>query len=410
LNYAPVGTPLSGQSTHCVINLANFASAQPQAHSPYTEQWNLAIQHDFGHGWGLELAYVGAHNVGGLGIFAPFQARLASPTNPITVTDINGNTYTITTNTPNNEPLRMQVLGLDRARGARLIGQFGQSIYHSSQVTVSHRFSGGLFFQAAYTWSRVIDNVSGSQSTDELNNTRSGQGGGQILNDQSNPAQNRSVGDFDRPHRFIASYSWDIPAPKSGIWGTPLIQGWTISGIVTYQSGLPFSLIDSSSGGAFGNSGNNFGTGLLVCNATQITSLPTCTPGTATTIQQIMARSGSIQSNLGNWLNPNFVSTSTAVPFGRGSATGYGNVPRNAFRGPYQQNWDFSVAKRFRFAERHDLQFRFDFFNLFNHPVFNFPASLDVAASRANNTTVFGQITTTALPARIIQFGLRYAF
>jgi hypothetical protein len=277
-------------------------------------------------------------------------------------------------------------------------------------VTVSHRFSGGLFFQAAYTWSRVIDNVSGSQSTDELNNTRSGQGGGQILNDQSNPAQNRSVGDFDRPHRFIASYSWDIPAPKSGIWGTPLIQGWTISGIVTYQSGLPFSLIDSSSGGAFGNSGNNFGTGLLVCNATQITSLPTCTPGTATTIQQIMARSGSIQSNLGNWLNPNFVSTSTAVPFGRGSATGYGNVPRNAFRGPYQQNWDFSVAKRFRFAERHDLQFRFDFFNLFNHPVFNFPASLDVAASRANNTTVFGQITTTALPARIIQFGLRYAF
>ncbi len=398
-----------GTATNCVINLASFSSAQPDAHAPYTEQWNLSIQHELGHGWGVELGYVGSHYVSGIGIYTPFQARLASPSNPITVKDINGNSFTITTNTPGNEPLRMGVLGLDRARGARVDSNFGQSIYHSAQVTVSHRFSGGLFFQAAYTWSKVIDNVSGSQSTDELNNTRNGQGGGKILNDQSNPAQNRAVGDFDRPHRFIVSYVWDIPAPKSGIWRSQAFQGWSISGIVTYQNGLPFSLNDSSSGGAFGTFGtlDNFGTGLLVCRPTaeQITTLPTCTPGTPTTVQQITARNGSIQSNLNNFINPNFVSASAPVANGSSGATGYGNVPRNAFRGPFQQNWDFSVAKTFRFAERHQFQFRADFFNLFNHPVFNFPVSVDVA-----NAGTFGQINTTVLPARIIQFGLRYAF
>lgn len=396
-----------GTATNCTINLASFASAPPDTHAPYTEQWNLSIQRELGHGWGLEVAYVGAHNVGGLGIYNPYLARLASPASPMTVTTnapgVAPQTFTITTNTPNNEPLRHGVLGLSRTKGARFVANIGQSIYHSGQATLSHRFSGGLFFQAAYTWSKVIDNVSGSLSTDELNATRSGQGGGNILNDQSNPAQNRAVSDFDRRHRFIVSYSWDIPAPKSGIWGTQVFQGWTISGVVTYQNGLPFSTADGSSGGAFGTA---VGTGVLVCNAKQDTSLPTCTPGTPTTVQQVAVINGSIQNNLNHFINPNFVSQAGNVPNGAGAATGFGNIPRNAFRGPFQQDWDFSVAKTFRFAERHQFKFRADFFNLFNHPVFRFPSTVDVS----NSTGTFGQITETALPARLIQFGLKYNF
>src|SRR6266849_2254792 len=239
----------------------------------------------------------------------------------------------------------MQILGLDRVRGARLLANIGRSIYHSGQATLSHRFQGGLYFQAAYTWSKVIDNVSGSQSTDELNSTRNGQSGANIINDQSNPSQNRALGDFDRPHRFIASYSWDLPVPKSGILGSQAFQGWTISGIVTYQSGLPFSLSDSTSGGAFGNV--RVGTGLLVCRAVQNPTLPTCTPGSPTTVQQIMT-----------------------------------------FRGPFQQNWDFSVAKSFHITERQRIQFRADFFNLWNHPVFSFPALVNVASA-----STFGKIS-----------------
>ncbi len=422
-NYSPTGTSAANQATNCAINLASFATATPNTHAPYTEQWNLSIQRDLGKSWGLEMAYVGTHYVGGLGIFTPYQAVLASPSSPVKVTDNAGRTYTITANTAGNEAIRSPVLGIDRLRGARFLANIGQSIYHSGQATLSHRFQGGLFVQAAYTYSKVIDNVSGSLSTDELNSTRNGQNGANIFNDQNNPAQNRARGDFDRTHRFIASYSWDIPVAKSGIWGSQLFQGWTISGISTFQSGLPFSITDGNSGSAFGNVRQ--GTGILVCRPTseQIFSLPTCTPGTPTTIQQIMITNGPIQNNLAHFLNPNFVSTANTCPTpafclflpnsfvaGQGGIpvpglAGYGNVPRNAFRGPFQQNWDFSVAKSFHVTERYRMQFRSDFFNIFNHPVFGFPSAVNVAA-----TSTFGNITTTVLPARLIQFGLRLDF
>jgi hypothetical protein len=393
-----------GTATNCVINLASFASANPNTRPPYTEQWNFTVQHELWKSWAMELGYVGAHYVGGLGIWDPQLAALASPAHPIVVTDTTGKSYSITTNTANNEPLRHLVLGLSRAKGARYVDNIGQGTYNSAQLTISHRFHGGLFFQGAYTYSHTIDNVSGSQSTDELNATRSGQGGANLLNFQNNPHQNRSRGDFDRPHRLIASYAWDLPVPKQGIWGSQAFQGWTLSGIVTYQNGLPFSLSDSTSGGAFGSV--RVGTGMLICPAAVANaSLPACTAGSATTLRQLQT-SGPIQNRIGNYLNPNMVSTALQVPNSSdASVTGFGNIPRNAFRGPFQSDWDFSVAKNFHITERHQIQFRSDFFNLFNHPVFSSPSSVNVASP-----STFAQITTTAIPPRLIQFGLRYSF
>jgi len=91
------------------------------------------------------------------------------------------------------------------------------------------------------------------------------------------------------------------------------------------------------------------------------------------------------------------------VPNGTAGATGYGNVPRNAFRGPFQQNWDFSVQKRFHVKEGHEFIFRTEVFNVWNHPVFGFPSTVALG-----NTGTFGQITQTVVPARLIQFGLAY--
>src|SRR5439155_14978262 len=127
-------------------------------------------------------------------------------------------------------------------------------------------------------------------------------------------------------------------------------KGWSISGIVTYQSGLPFSILDSTSGGAFGATG--IGTGLLVCRpvSEQIATVPGCTPGTLSTIDQILT-SGSMGSRLDHYLNPNFVSAAALVPGGAAGATGYGDVPRNSFRGPMQQNWDVSLIKNFHVKE-----------------------------------------------------------
>ncbi len=390
-----------GTATNCSINLASFTSAPLDAYTPYTQQYNFTVQRELFKGWAVEVGYVGTHYIGGIGIWDPFLAKLGSPSAPIVVSDINGVSYSINTNTVNNEELRHQILGLSRRRGSRYSGNIGLGHYNSFQATVSRRLHQGLYFQAAYTRSKTVDNVSGSQSTDELNVTRNGQGGANLLNLQDNPQANKARSDFDRPHRLVVSYSYDIPVGKSGFMQNQLFKGWAISGIVTYQSGLPFSITDSTSGGAFGG---GTGTGLLICRplAEQISSMPGCSPGVVTTVAQLLT-SGPIESRLAHYLNPNFVSTAAVVPNGAAGATGYGNVPRNAFRGPFQQNWDFSVQKRFTLKESHEFLFRTDIFNVWNHPVFGFPSSVAIATPGT-----FAQITQTVVPARLIQFGLSY--
>lgn len=385
-----------GTAKNCSINLASFSSVQPNAHAPYNQQWNFGVQRELGKGWMLELDYVGAHYVGGLGIYNPFQAALASPSSPITVTDMNGVSHVITINTVNNEPLRVSRLGLSRRRGARVDGNIGFGVYHSGQVTLSHHFQKGLYFQTAYTWSKEIDNVSGSQSTDELNATQAGQLGANLTNFANrNPALNRSIGDFDRRHRLVISYAYDLPVPKKGVWGTQAFQGWGISGITILQSGLPFSVTDANGGRAFGGGTS---TGIFSCSIAGA-----YTPGSV---------QSQIAAGLG-YLNPACFSLTPAVPFAAGGGlnptnpltpTGFGNTPRNAFRGPRQQNWDFSLRKHFKLYERHALDFRTDFFNIFNHPSFRQPSFVSIG------TPTFGQINSTVNPARLIQLGLQYSF
>jgi hypothetical protein len=378
-----------GSALNCSINLASFTSAPLDVYTPFTQQYNLTVQRELYKGWAMEVGYVGSHYVGGIGIWDPYLATLVSPSAPKTVRDINGNTYTITTNTNANEELRHQIIGLSRRRGSRYSGNIGFAIYDSLQATLSRRLSRGLYFQAAYTFAKVIDNVSGSQSTDELNATRNGQGGGNILNDGSNSIQNKAIGDFDRRHRLVISYAYDIPVPKSSFFNNQFFKGWAISGIITYQSGLPFSVTDSTGAGAFAGGTS---TGIFTCaNA------------------KAAYTTGSIDAKLAHYLNPAcWISPQPNVPFSATQSatdrvTGYGTTPRNAFRGPFQQNWDFSVQKRFQIAEGHEFQFRTDFFNLWNKPIFGFPSSVAIAT-----TSTFAQITTTVVPARLIQFGLVY--
>jgi hypothetical protein len=401
-NVAPIFVNAAGQAclnyggtaTNCSINLASFTSAPLDAYTPYTQQYNITLQRELWNGWAIEAGYVGSHYTGGIGIWDPFIATLASPSNPITVRDINGTSYTITTNTVNNEELRHQILGLSRKRGARYSSNIGFAIYNSFQMTVSRRLQRGLYFQAAYTYSRTTDNVSGSLSTDELNATRAGQNGANIYNDQSNPQQNKARGDFDRPHRLVVSYTYELPFGKgqrylSNINSTlnTFLGNWTISGITTYQSGLPFSVTDSTSGGLFGTS---LGTAQFICSS-----------------PQAAYTTGSTTDRLAHYLNPAcFTIAPTNLPNTAGAgATGWGTAPRNAWRGPSQQNWDVSLIKGFKIGERNNFQFRADFFNLFNHPIFSNPSAVNIGTA-----STFTQITSTAVPARLIQFGLKYSF
>jgi hypothetical protein len=374
-----------GTATNCSINLASFTSAPLDAYTPYTQQWNLTVQRALKGGWALETGYVGSHYLGGIGIWDPYIARLASPSSPITVRDRNGVSYNITTNTVNNEELRHQIIGLSRKRGARYSGNIGFANYNSWQTTLSRRLYRGLYFQGAYTYSKTEDNVSGSLSTDELNATRVGQNGGNIYNDQDNPAKNKARGDFDRPHRLVVSYSYDIPVAKNSFMDNPVLRGWTVSGIVTYQKGLPFSVTDSTSGGLFGTAG---GTAQFLCSR----------------ISDAYTR-GTTEQRLDHYLRTECFGVSPSLPNSAGAgATGWGTAPRNAWRAPYQQNWDISLRKSFSIAESHSFQFRADVFNVFNHPIFTTPSSVNIGTP-----STFTRITGTAIPARLIQFGLKYS-
>ncbi len=380
-----------GTATNCSINLASFTSAPRDAFTPYTQQWNFTIQRQLKSGWALETGYVGSHFLGGIGIWDPFLAVQVSPANPLTVKDRNGVSYTITANTVANEELRHQIIGLSRKRGSRYSGNIGFANYSSWQTTLSRRLHRGLYFQAAYTYSKTEDNVSGSLSTDELNATRAGQNGGNIYNDQSNPAKNKARGDFDRPHRLVVSYAYNIPVRKNSFMDNPVLRGWTVSGIVTYQKGLPFSVTDSTAGGIFGAA---LGTAQFLCS--RIADAYT---------------HGTVQERITHYLKTGCFGTAPLIPGlstinggANPGATGWGTSPRNAFRAPYQQNWDISIQKSFTIAESHSFQFRMDTFNVFNHPIFTTPANVNIASP-----ATFTQITGTAVPARLIQFGLKYS-
>jgi hypothetical protein len=285
-------------------------------------------------------------------------------------------------------------------RWAGYTSNVGNQIYHSAQILLSHRYQRGLFTQIGYTYGKNIDNVSGSINTDELNGS-AGRGGAAIYNDQSNPALNRALSDLDRRHRLTIAYAYDVPVPHSGIFGTQAFQGWGVSGLLTFQSGQVFTPSDGNAGGAYGFV---LGTPLAVCSNVA-PSLPTCTAGAPTNPQSTLT-TGSIESRLGNYINPNFFSDPVAVANNNDpGATGFGTGMRNIYRGPFQSNVDFSISKSFHITEKHRFVFRADAFNVFNHPVFSIPNSVEWTSPGT-----FGNITSTVIPARLLQLGLKYNF
>jgi hypothetical protein len=207
------------------------------------------------------------------------------------------------------------------------------------------------------------------------------------VNDQTSLRDSRGLSDFDRTHRLSINYYYQLPALQdSGAFMRRVLGSWFVSGITTFQSGTPFTVIDSNAGGAFGLLG---------------TGTPT-TPDLATSISDAQTH-GSIQDRLNGFLNIGAFAPAPVV--GVDGTEGFGNLGRNRFRGPRQQNWDFTLGKVFHMTERQQLRFTSDFFNLFNHPNFSNPAFLDI-----ESPSNFGQIVTTTGTPRLIQFSARYAF
>jgi hypothetical protein len=256
------------------------------------------------------------------------------------------------------------------------------SNYNSLQVGVTKRFSHGLQMSQAYTWSHAIDNASGLRVT-------------------SNPFDSgfdRGNSEQDVRHRYVLTFIYDLPWMKDqkGALGR-ILGGWGVSGITTFQSGLVFNVTESADrclcGGGSGSQRPDYISGNIVFYDPRLTSAVTDRPNSWF--------DGTGGGTAAADTNPFFRRVGTAASWARGAGR-YGNFGRNVLHGPGVNNFDLAAYKRFRFLESHEVTFRAEFYNSFNHTQF-----LNPNGSIASVT--FGRITTTREP-RIIQMALRYVF
>jgi Carboxypeptidase regulatory-like domain len=253
------------------------------------------------------------------------------------------------------------------------------SSYNSLQATVTRRFQGGGTLLVAYTNAKLMTN------TDTLTSWLEGNTGGTgSVQDYNNLNGERSLSSQDVSQRLIISYVLDLPFGHgkpyaSGVSNAmnEVVGGWGVDGITSFQRGFPVK-IDWA-----GTATPLESTGLGISNIR-----PDVIAGC-----DKKAGGGSIT----NWFN-------TAC-FAPPPAWGYGSESRvdSNIRMPGINNFDFAIFKRFVFDEKYGLQFRTEFFNLFNHPQFGFPVS-DISAPG------FGSVNSTVNNPRLVQFGLKLTF
>jgi hypothetical protein len=355
----------------------------PNFRVPKLQQWNLNVQYAFSANFTFDLGYVGSHGNNLFLLYGSNQPLLATPGHPVNCglpttavglgvtpaifanlgVDASG---CVTTNTSTNASLRVPIVG-ETPTGLLAHQYLGGSWYHSAQATFRKQVSHGLTFQFAYTFSKA-----------EANTT--------VYNDQRNLNLDWSRTNFDRTHRLITNFSYDLPSLRTKGFEGALLGGWSLSGIVIVQSGLPMSLTDHNAGSVYGFAG-----------PATITLCPGAT-------YKDLVTSGTTGSRLRNWINKSAICNPPAI--GSDGSLGYGTAGQSIINGPGQFNTDFSIGKTTTVGglrEYAQLAFRVEFYNALNHPQFSNPGT-------NFGTANFGVITQTSVAPRLIQFGLKYVF
>jgi hypothetical protein len=286
-----------------------------------------------------------------------------------------------------------------------------RSHYNAMQVVLTQRTSHGLSLTAAYTYGHATDDMSANDANVPLDN--------------ANPGLQYGNSDYDIRHRFTMDVTYALPSRKSP---GQILEGWEIGSIVTLQTGTPWSPQDMSNDFSetgevnnpftYGETWNFYGnTRDFQANPNGIPFFSGMSNGVPVPFpSQCVAHASMAQlSAFGCYMK----GSSVLVPPEFGT---FGTAPRNLFNEAPFRTWDFSILKNWRFKERLTAQFRAEFFNVLNHPVFG---SVD-AGHLANNdpsvgSNTFGASNETADQAagdpvlgsganRVIQLGLKLSF
>jgi hypothetical protein len=369
-------SPLANPNT-CLQPVAITAVPDGKLHAPYFMEWSFAVERQIGNTINLRVQYVGTRavnqpyttQVNGYqtacpGCFAPFP--YGAPADPRfgTVTQL--------------------------STGAN-------SHYNGLQTTAEKRLGHGLQVQANYTWSRCIDTVSNGGFLPFS-------AGGILSPIPGDLQRDRGPCDYDVRHNLTATYVYELPGPK----GAPprslrglALNGWQVSGSLFRHSGVPFSVLSAP----YSANGN----GIVNGSGPQFASV---VPGVP--LYEHNAIPGVTQPGTIQWLNPSaFVSSvdpSTGACEGGDTPQNcqFGNLGRNALRGPGFVWSDLYLTKWFALNERLKLRMDAQFFNLFNHPNFGLPV-LGYAGipGKPSTQTGFGALTsTTSPPTGLLGVGL----
>jgi len=371
----PTVAPDSGQASR-------IETVNSEVVSPYYMQWNLQVQRELLPDLSLMMGYVGSRGVN--------LTRYVNPNSAIADL-VNGRRFWPEGRDANGVACDdTSVAGCDRTQRRntaftriRHRTNGGDSYYHALQTTLNKRFSSNFQLNANYTWAKSIDTSSQNASSDFNNTNTLGVDYFDVANTM------KSVSTFHIAHAFTTTFTVDLPFLQgAGGAAETILGGWSVSSIVEVTSGTPvtFERSDSLDRERDRTSGNG--------------SRPSLVPGG----NHNPERTGDVN----NWFGPatdNFVI---------GEVGFQGNLGRLTGRGDGFTNFDFSLKKDTRLAEEVSLQFRAEFFNMFNHPNFSTPTRSNRSAFSSSRSTSpnsrFGRLTATDNSARQIQFALKLLF
>lgn len=324
--------------------------------TPYVQQYSFGFQWEFMKDTQIEVAYVGSQTRKLQRFRQPNQPAGANP---------NGTTIA---NGPFSPFLSQITQPSLNSFSLTVQESSANANYNSLQTTVTRRLSKGLQGLVSYTWSHTLDDFSGQLSSLGTSDVSPDFG------NQNTFANSRGSADFDRRHRLVASFVYDLPKFYGGnnLAGKLFFNGWQVSAVSIFQTGLPFTIVS--------------GTGLSDATRASYAAGFSGDPRT----------SGDVGDRVDNYFNRlAFVATT-----GSGN---FGTVGRNTLRGPAQANTDFSVVKLLPFTERYRGEIRAEMFNLFNQVNFANPGN-------TVGTSNFGRILETSTGPRIIQFAFKFQF
>ncbi len=340
----------------------NFTTADAEIRQPRYQEWNLEIQQDLGWNTFLSVNYVGNH-----GIFEPVTNPGVNGFWPLGATLQDGS----------QNPFPTGVVGLPtvqpdtRFGTVTTVGTGAVSNYNGLTTSLRHNFTHGLRFQANYTWSHALDEISNGGILPFNAGTNAS-----ILFpvNPTNLRANYGNADYDIRQYFSMNYVWDDMFRHMFHGGPNVIfGGWTLSGTIFDRSGLPFTVIDGATSGTLAS--NGYGS-TIFANIVGPTTNGSCG-----------------KSSTGDSAVPCL----NASGFNSPTASVIVNQARNQFRGPGFFDTDLSFMKYTKLAEHANLGIGFQFFNLFNHPSFDQPVG------NISNTSTFGTVVRTVnVPTSIL--------